>query len=93
MVHKGVVEELEHSQLVLAPDLFCYNINKRVQDKRPVSPMAEPKEEFDRILKSTNPETDKLRFPLLVGDYRYKTISRYLAFELYCYPEVRKIMK
>jgi hypothetical protein len=44
-------------------------------------------------LGSSNPETDKDRFPLLVGESRFKTISKYLSFELYCYPELRKILR
>lgn len=38
-----------------------------MQEKKPKSPQLKPKEEFDRILGSANPETDKDRFPLLVG--------------------------
>ena len=46
MIEKGVVEELEHSQLCLSPENLCFNISKRTQERKPVSPHSEPKEEF-----------------------------------------------
>ena len=93
MIEKGVVEELEHSQLCISPENLCYNINRKTQERRPVSPLNEPKEEFERILKSSNPETDKIRFPLLSPDNRFRTISKYIAFELFSYPELRKLLR
>lgn len=72
---------------------MCYNLNKRNQERKPRSPHQEPKDEFERILGTSNPETDKLRFPLLAGDSRFKTISKYLSFELFSYPELRKILR
>ena len=55
MIEKGVVEELEHTQICLSPENLCFNLNKRVQERKPISPYSEPKEEFERILKSSNP--------------------------------------
>ena len=46
MIEKGVVEELEHSQLCLSPENLCFNISRRTQERKPVSPHSEPKEEF-----------------------------------------------
>jgi hypothetical protein len=93
MVERGVIEELEQGQIFLTPQNLCFNLTRRNQEKKPRSPQLKPKEEFDRILGSSNPETDKDRFPLLVGESRFKTISKYLSFELYCYPELRKILR
>lgn len=40
-----------------------------------------------------NYEKEKDKFPLLFGDNRLKTIIKYLSFELFTYPELRKILR
>lgn len=36
---------------------------------------------------------DKLKYPLLTPENRFKTITKYLCYELYSYPELRRILK
>jgi len=90
---RGVIDALEYSQICLTPQMLCHNMSKRGQERKPTSPINEPKDEFQRIIGSDNPETDKIRFPLLVGENRFKTITKYLSYELFTYPELRKILK
>ena len=38
MVERGVIEELENSQICITPQMLCRNINRRNQEKKPKSP-------------------------------------------------------
>ena len=40
MVAKGgVIDALEYSQICLTPQMLCYNMNKRGQERKPTSPI------------------------------------------------------
>jgi hypothetical protein len=35
---RGIIEELESSQIFLTPQNLCFNLNKRTQERKPRSP-------------------------------------------------------
>jgi transcriptional accessory protein Tex/SPT6 len=44
-------------------------------------------------MKANDSDKYKGKYPLLALDIRFKTISKYLCYELYVYPELRKVLR
>lgn len=94
IAERGVAQELENSQIFLSPRDLCFNLKVRNQERKPRTPIYEPKDEFERIMKACgDSRDDKLKYPLLTPENRFKTITKYLCYELYSYPELRRILK
>lgn len=78
---------------MVSPTNLCYNLNKKSQERKPRSPNIAPQDEFEKYMSTINFDKEKEKFPLLYGESRIKTIIKYLSFELFTYPELRKMLR
>ena len=92
MGHSGVASLLETSGIFLSPKELTYNLKQRNQEFRPRSPANNPKEEFERIVSEAN-GNDRVKYPQLMIDGRFRTFTRYLCQEMFSYPELRKVLR